>query len=296
MTAKTAPDGSPSSAPLPAIRNVIVPVDGSDFSERAIDPATAVAVRTQAAVTLVRVASSTSDRSAQAELRAAAEGRRGPPLAWRLLVGEDAGLAVGGYAEELDGSLVCMSSHGRGWPSSAFVGSAAAMVLTRTDRPLLVVGPSCKSEWDLAGMLVACVDGEPGSASMLPTAWAWAAALQAHLTVVTVAEPAPSPPRPGHRNRLHGPQGDAEAYIGVVTASLVGRGIDVTGHVVWDPVGVAPGLASWLAENPVGLLAISSHSRRRRPETPLGHTALRIIHASPVPVLVVPLRQEDDEE
>jgi nucleotide-binding universal stress UspA family protein len=207
---------------------------------------------------------------------------------WRFLTGDDAGVAVGELADETVGALVCMSSHGRGWPSSSVIGSAAAVVLAATGRPLVLVGPACREDWRLGGRLTACVDGEVGTEAMLPTAAEWSTALRAQLTVVTVAEPAPEPLRPGHTPFHHGPT-DPQAYLDRLSGGLGGTPDRVTGTVIWDPVGVTDGLEEWLGPDPVGLLVISSHGRRPRPESPLGHTARRIIHRSPVPVLVVPL-------
>jgi hypothetical protein len=218
-----------------------------------------------------------------------------------VLVGDDAGLAVGEYADEAGDAVVCMSSHGRGWPSSALVGSAAAVVLATTLEPIVLVGPSCHEDWALGGRLAACVDGEPGGEAMLPVASAWSTALRLSLTVVTVAEPAPPPMRPGHSGRHHGPPGDPQQYIDRLTGEAgQGGGIagpvtgDVRGQVIWDPVGVTDGLRLWFGDAPTGLLAISSHGRRPRLDTPLGNTALHIVHRSPVPVLVVPF--VDDAE
>jgi nucleotide-binding universal stress UspA family protein len=207
---------------------------------------------------------------------------------WRILTGDDAGVAVGELADETVGALVCMSSHGRGWPSSSFIGSTAAVVLAATGRPLVLVGPACSEDWKLGGRLTACVDGEAGTEAMLPTAAEWSTTLGAQLTVVTVAEPAPQSVRPGHTTRHHGPP-DPQAYVDRLAGELGGTPDPVTGTVIWDPVGVTDGLEAWLGPEPAGLLVISSHGRRPRPESPLGHTTRRIIHRSPVPVLVVPL-------
>ncbi|MDQ6617237.1 MAG: universal stress protein [Actinomycetota bacterium] len=216
-----------------------------------------------------------------------------------VLVGEDAGETIGEYVDHLDGSLVCMSTHGRGWPSSVFVGSAAAIVLARTDKPIILVGPHCQPDWKLEGNVVAGVDGRPGSALMLPAARAWASVLGLGLTVTTVSEPAPPSLRPEHAQRLYGSHGDADTYIQELVASLEGPDVAVTGRVIWDPLGPAVGLLSFIVDNgddasgSTGLLVISSHSQTPAPGVPLGRAALHIVHQSPVPVLVIPLPAQE---
>jgi nucleotide-binding universal stress UspA family protein len=269
------------------IREVVVPLDGSAFARRAAGPAAAVASALGAGVTYVHVMRSLPAAGAEEALRAEMAPPE-PSAGWRVLVGDDAGLAVGEFADESAGALVCMSSHGRGWPSSVLIGSAAAVVLAATEQPLLLVGPACREGWVLGGRLAACVDGEAGGEAMLSTATMWSTALGAPLSVVTVAEPAPPALRPGHTHRHHGPPGDPQAYVDDLAGTLDGTPEPVIGEVIWDPVGVADGLIGWLASDPGGLLVVSSHGRRPRADTPLGRTALHVVHRSPVPVLIVP--------
>jgi nucleotide-binding universal stress UspA family protein len=276
----------------PEVTEVVVPLDGSAFAARAIGPAAVVASAFGARTTYVRVTRAPVQPDEEADLRAETlPSQSGAD--WRLLVGDDAGVAVGEYADEAVGSLVCMSSHGRGWPSSAVIGSAAAVVLAATARPLVLVGPACRPDWELGGRLGACVDGEAGTEAMVPVAAGWSAALDVHLTVLTVAEPAPPGLRPGHSHLHHGPSEDPQGYVDRLVGRLGDASGPVDGMVIWDPVGVTDGLIEWLGDEPLGLLVISSHGRHSRPETPLGRTALHIVHRSPVPVLVVPLEDGD---
>jgi nucleotide-binding universal stress UspA family protein len=270
-----------------SIREVIVPLDGSEFALRAAGPARAVASGLGASVTYVHVVHSAAAPDAEEALRA----KMAPPepsAGWRVLVGDDAGLAVGEYTDETSGAFVCMSSHGRGWPSSVLIGSAAAVVLAATEQPLLLVGPACQEGWVLGGRLAACVDSDAGSEAMLSTAAMWSTALGAPLSVVTVAEPAPPALRRGHTHRHHGPPGDPQVYVDELAGRLAGIPEPVNGEVIWDPIGVSDGLIGWLGSDPGGLLIVSSHGRRPRADTPLGRTALHVVHRSTVPVLVVP--------
>ena len=184
------------------IDHLVVPVDGSTFADRALHPAQLLADRLHASLSVVTVIPASGHASS-----------RNSTVAAEVLIGDDAGETIGEYADQLTGSLVCMSTHGRGWPSSVFVGSAAAIVLTRTATPIVLIGPNCQAGWQAEGTVIVGVDGQPGSEMILATARAWASMLAMSLTVATVAEPAPAPLRPEHAHRLHGPQGDVDAYI-----------------------------------------------------------------------------------
>jgi nucleotide-binding universal stress UspA family protein len=265
------------------IDHVLVPVDGSPFADRALRPAQLLADRLHASLSVVTVISASGHASSQ-----------GSTVAAEVLIGDDAGETIGEYADHLSSSLVCMSTHGRGWPSSVFVGSAAAVVLSRTEAPIILVGPSYHAGWQAEGTILVAVDGNPGSEMILPDARAWASMLAMSLTVATVAEPAPAPLRPEHAHRLHGPQGDVDSYIAKLVAPLQGTDVEVNGQIIWDPIGPATGFRGVLVDGtravdgPVGLLAISAHSHKPPPGVALGQTALRIVHQSPVPVLVFP--------
>jgi nucleotide-binding universal stress UspA family protein len=274
---------------LAHIDHVVVPVDGSPFADRALLPAQSLADRLHASLSVVTVVSAPGHAPSGGSTAAA-----------EVLIGDDAGVTIGEYAERLAGSLVCMSTHGRGWPSSVFVGSAAAIVLTRTATPIVLIGPSCHAGWEAEGTVVVGVNGQPGSEMILPEARVWASMLGMRLTVATVVEPAPAPLRPEHAHRLHGPQGDVDSYIAKLVEPLQGTDVEVSGQVIWDPIGPATGFRGFFVDStraaggPNGLLAISSHGHKQPPGVPLGQTALHIVHQSPIPVLVFPFIEQTE--
>jgi nucleotide-binding universal stress UspA family protein len=263
------------------VERLIVPLDGSVFAERAVQPALKLAGRLGVEVTAVFVSRRRPDDEGPEVVASASRLWDGwtARVDTELLVGDDAGLAIAEYADRFVAPVVCMSSHGRRWPASTFIGSTASMVLARSHRPVIVFGPSMSDQWVLDGPVLACVDGHSGSEAMLPTALGWAALLGVSMDVVMVAEPAPVSLGPV----------DPSEYVASVARSLSGEVTEVTGTVIWDPVGVGSGLERRLRDRPGGLLAISGHSRPHRGDQPVGHHGLAIIHDSPVPLLVVPL-------
>ena len=275
----------------PAISQVVVPVDGSPFAEKAIGPGRVLAQRLHAPMTLITVVAPDELAKSSTPGPGDAPSPSSPIPGAEVVVGDDAGETIGAFADRVEGSVICMATHGRGWPASAFIGSAASTALARSDRPMVVVGPQCHPDWTLEGAtVVAAVDGQAGSEEMVPVAGQWAAQLGMGLTVVMVAEPAPTPLRAGS-----GPHGDPQAYLDKLVVSLGDVPVPVSGQVLWDPIGPADGLRSFLDAQPGGdqpargLLVLSSHGRSRRPGIPLGRTALRVVHESPVPCLIVPL-------
>src|ERR1017187_5277885 len=148
-------------AQTPAISQVVVPVDGSRFAEKAVGPGRELANRLHASLTLITVATPGSPAS---RLPAEPDEAAAPSSSLaeaEVLVGDDAGDTIGAFADRFEDCVVCMATHGRGWPASSFIGSAASTALARSDRPMVLVGPQCHPEWTLEGaMVVAAVDGQ----------------------------------------------------------------------------------------------------------------------------------------
>jgi nucleotide-binding universal stress UspA family protein len=111
------------------------------------------------------------------------------------------------------------------------------------------------------------------------------------LTVIVVAEPVPPPTR-GPTRRLFGPDGDAEAYLDSVIAQLPASGPAAGGkvraEVVYDPIGPADGVVSYVEEHPADLVVVRSHARTGVRRLTMGSVAAAIVHSNPSPVLVVP--------
>ena len=268
-------EGTTAQAP----RQVIVAVDRSPFADRALRPAVAVACRIGATVSELSVVGD-GDDVAGAEVPARRwDGTAVDPV---TVVGDNAGVAIVEYVAGRPDCLVCLASHGRRWPASSLIGSTAATVVAGSAQPVLVVGPSVEPAWDLGGRVVVCVDGDAVPPELLDVAVRWAGLLDARLDVVMVVEPVPA--SSGARR-----SDDPEAYMAGVVSSLQARVADVDGHVIFDTIGPAPGVRSWLHADPVGLVLVAGHARPGRAEIPLGHRAMQIIHSSPLPTLVVPV-------
>jgi nucleotide-binding universal stress UspA family protein len=144
-------------------KRILVTLDGSDLSERALQPALELAEKFEAQVTLLRVIAvdalvlATAGTGPQflhlrdmREERERAESEAylqaiqaqwratGVPIATRLAVGAPPEMIVQ-TAEQCDADLIVMSTHGRSGLNRFLYGSVAEAVLRGTQLPLLLI-------------------------------------------------------------------------------------------------------------------------------------------------------------
>lgn len=131
--------------------------------------------------------------------------------------------------------------------------------------------------------MFACVDGSSVSAQIVPVAARWATALGVPLRIVTVAEPALAGLDRREPYRGLGPNGDPRAYVDGLAHTWRGLDIEVSGHVVFDPIGPAEGIATELETTPCGLVAVTTHARTGLTRAVLGSRTTSILRHSPVP-------------
>jgi nucleotide-binding universal stress UspA family protein len=178
------------------------------------------------------------------------------------------------------GTLVCLSSHGRGGLAWAVLGSVAEVLLRTIDRPALVVGPRLAEGAGFGGRVVAGIDGSPESERTLEPARQWATMLGAPLWLIEVAPPGPPPEWVTH--------GDA-----METGHLANLARRIGGVEGWDvlhskdPAQALVDLAASRTE-PTGLLVLATHGRTGWDRLRLGSVTAATVRDATVPVLVVP--------
>ena len=286
------------------VEHIVVPLDGSEFAERALTVADHFAAALGASLSAVSVCESELGRTQMEEYYERLVRRTGRVgLDWALPIeNAEPGACIVSSASTYANPLICMATHGRGRLSTSVLGSVARSVLLESLRPTIVVGPHCSartdgtpaSKSDVAVPVVACVDGSPASATVLRVAVAWARRLQTNLDVVTVAEPAPPTMSDEQRyRRAHGPDVDATAYVNDIAATLQAEtGLLVTAHAVYNPLSAAAGVNEFLVKTQTRLLVVATHGRVGARQLMLGSQAARIVHDSTVPVLVAPVESE----
>jgi len=173
------------------VQRLIVPVDGSHESWRAIKVATALGRRCDAPVDVVEVVLTDSDIG-DAERRVF-DGVRDLGIddvevtAYVELATETVSASLAELLEGHPEATILMSSHGRG-RSAALLGSVTEDLLHREFGPLVVVGRKV-TEASFEGPVVVTVDGSELSEQALPLAAAWAIELGVPLWIVEVNEP-----------------------------------------------------------------------------------------------------------
>lgn len=267
---------------------VVVPLDGTAFSEGALTVARELSGVLDARIDLAGFGGGPGDEGAlqQRLLDVAAdypEAHIWTGVGWD--VAEALTLVVAGDER----ALVCMASHARHGVAGAVLGSVAAELLATWAEPVMLVGPSYDPSRRLgSGPVVVAVDGTPGSLPALPLAAAWADRLGVPLEIITVAEPVPEPPTGHHTHRHHGPGDDPEGYVEDLARQWRAPGRVVAAGALYDPVSVAGALTDYLAVRPASLAVLASRPRHGTSRAIFGSTANAVVHDSVVPVLVAP--------
>lgn len=254
-------------------KTVLVPLDGSTESMRAIPVATALAGRFDADLRLIAAqlpgGMTRTDWLDDAVAEAHVKGAKGEAV-WSLSVAD----AVGALADETNEPIVCMATHARTRLGHALFGSVAEDVVRALTIPAVLVGPKCRESWSPGGPLLVCLDGSDASDAIVPIAHEWAVALSAKVVLVHVFHPldVESATKP-------------EAVIGAAVERLAAD-VEVETRVLRGeyPVGTIVGLVDELS--PV-VVALATHGRTGLARVSLGSVATEVVRKSASPALVV---------
>lgn len=261
------------------VQHLIVPVDGSDASWRAVDVALTLARRADATIDIVEVVADDLG-AADAEIRLADRRSQhdtvGVDATIKVLV--TSGSVAAALGEEIEAhpeATFVMASHGRG-RSAALLGSVTEELLHTVYGPVLVVGPHC-APTDFDGPIIVAVDGSTAAESTLPLAAAWGIELRARPWIVEVAEPG------------SGTSGDtAESAYPVRLAHALGRD---SGHPVEFAVlrgsDVHAEIADFADSLHASMVVASTHGRTGMARFVIGSTAAAIVRHARCPVLLM---------
>lgn len=172
-------------------KRILVPVDGSRFSEQLVAPAAALARASGTPLALLRVTERADD---EADAKRYVDALAAPAGAEALCrPAADGGIAatIGEEARRVAGTLVALCSHGRSGTLQAVFGSVALEVLRALGEPLVMFRPQGEAQAMLprVGRVVLPLDGSKLSESVVPQAAALAKWLGARIVVVSVIEP-----------------------------------------------------------------------------------------------------------
>jgi len=244
---------------------VVVPIDLTDESARALPVAAAMARRAHGAVAALLVASPNGDHGLDRfEARAFLDAHGGNAVDVWIDEGDDVANAIATQAGE-NSTLVCMSSHGRSPLGELMVGSVATAVERQRAGPVMLIGPEVTDCREPRSLLVCCDD--TNAAALVPVAREWCEAMDLWPVVVHVQVPGE---RPGTRG--------ANRIAAALDAPVVVRVGSVPAWTIVD----------FAAEQPGALVMVATATTGRVARLWRGSTTRALVAKSPVPIVAVP--------
>jgi len=307
------------------VRSVLVPLDGSPFSEQALPLALSIARRAQAALEVAyvhqplqyyRIPSAVApqlDEQAQQDARAYLAsvvhrlGAQAPVAATPTLLLGTAADALHDHALARGIDLVVMTTHGRSPLSRFWLGSVADILMRRLPMPLLLVRPqepAPAAEPVLQRILIP-LDGSALAEQVLEPALAVGALMQAEFTLLGVVEPmleldddTPSPRLLGFgpalqaavRETRERQRTEATHYLEATAERLRSRSLRVQVRVV-TALNPAAAILDEAQARASDLIALATQGRGGLTRLALGSVADKVVRGATMPVLVCRPRQ-----
>jgi nucleotide-binding universal stress UspA family protein len=252
----------------------VVPLDGSDYSSRAVPVVSAWATRFDVDVFLTTTPATLDghDRTRVPSWLESLVAGLGDARVKAIVA--DVGDPVAGIdalLEEHPGAVVAMATHGRGTVATIALGSVAQRIVREVRVPTMLVGRSCVPS-PMTGPVVVCHDGSDAADAVLPVARAWAKKLELPIELVHVFHPLDV--------------ASAEAPTEAVHAARDFLGAETPVHVVRDssPANAIDAVAHRLGAS---LIAMSTHGRTGLARLALGSVAMGVVRASTCPILTI---------
>jgi nucleotide-binding universal stress UspA family protein len=269
MTGEAPSPGAPT-FPSAGYRAVLVTLDGSEHAERALEPGAWLAERFNAELHIL-AADIPRDERLWYERYLDAIVERRPGTVAHYVREPDVAKALRVLCRDLGPCVVCMATHGRS-RSAAVLGSTFTSVSAANLEPMVAIGPAAALPADDdPRRIVVCLDGSAGSEQVLSTAAAWARALGYSLSLVTVTEDGETTKVEEHLQSL------------AQRPELDGLAVDVLALEDSRPHAA---LVRHVSERPASMFAATTSARSGLDRVKVGSEVARIIHESPVPVLV----------
>jgi nucleotide-binding universal stress UspA family protein len=277
------------------IERLIVPVDESPESERAMPVAIRFAQRLNVQAELLAVANESTRAGLLRSRLARLAHEAGTPVngieVIEVVETDDIAPAISKHVITRHGSMIVMSGHGPTRTSGVLTDSLTAELLAE-GLPVVVVGPHAFARpADLP--IVACLDGSAESEQAIPVAAAWASALHVPLVLMVVElPPLDSVPQlfPVEAQQHF----DADVLLQRAAAEVTASWpeLNVRLHVVRYPWTVPEALSIYLRRHPAQLFAVATHIRSGWARLVNPSTTARIVRHLAAPVLVVPIQPE----
>jgi nucleotide-binding universal stress UspA family protein len=299
-------------------KSILVPLDGSPFTEYALPLAKSIAHRSGAMLDIARVhipgkslfiideALEDSHRKYEREYLNAVVKRlttdSGISVTSALLGGKIAN-ALNDHAVAINADLIVMTTHGQGTRTRFWLGSVADELVRKTAKPILLVRPSegietppdLTQEPVLRRILIP-LDGSELSEQILRHAMVLGNLMQAQYTLIQVIEPIipASYERTAYSIKLEHEwivpkQAEAETYLDSITkrirASAATMPLQIETKVL---ISERPAIAilEEASESRIDLIAMGTHGRGGLTRLLVGSVADKVLRGAPIPVLL----------
>jgi nucleotide-binding universal stress UspA family protein len=292
------------------IRSILMPLDGSRFSEMALPVALDLARKAHASLRLVMVhepilamvpawseKEDPEEHAHELEYLAgliAGVDLHGAASTYEVIVG-DARTALMETAEQTHSDLIVMATHGRGAFSRFWLGSVADHVMRHATVPVLLIRPLTGVGRTTNGCgyrnILVALDLSKASEAILEPVKAFARLNQGQLTLVNVVEPAGpmrSYPMPalGDPGRLEAQRTDAREHLDRLASQLRTEGLSVATRVVVG-AGIATQLLDLLQKGHFDLMALTTSGAGGLQRALVGSVADKVVRGAEKPVLVL---------
>jgi nucleotide-binding universal stress UspA family protein len=287
-------------------QTILIPLDGSDRSERALPYARRLADASGARLVLLRVVPPTlfPDRpDPEAEAKALSDASayvdafvpraEGDPSVEAIAYVGDAVAAIIDEAHARPATLIVMSTHGRSGVSRLAHGSVASEVIRRAQVPVLVVPRHCNRAWSTPApaRLLITVDGSELSHAILPPALDLARLLNADITLLRAVSPVKYIRVEGYEDPVAVPvegigEGEAEDYVNTLATGLRPKHGRIAVRVV-EGQNAASAIAYAAQDEAVDAVALATHGRTGLARLVLGSVAVAVVQDATVPVLLM---------
>jgi nucleotide-binding universal stress UspA family protein len=299
----------------PALRGILVPLDGSQLAEQALSVGAARARRTGATLHLVSVhepvplaamppdypmpVQDMETEAAEERLRylesvaAWTQAMLPTPVVTSVVTGHPAA-ALCEYVGSHEVDLVVMTTHGRGGLGRLWLGSVADRMLRHVASPVLLLHPEESLQPIEFRHVLVALDGEIEEPVLAAAEVLGCGGNGVRFTLTRVVEPAlpvltSLAARPAHlpADWTAKREVDARDYLSGLANRLGTQGWDVSWHLL-----VGRGVAGRVLElaDAIGAdaIVVGTHGARGLERLLLGSVAGEIVHGATVPVLVVP--------
>ncbi|MCX6043727.1 MAG: universal stress protein [Chloroflexi bacterium] len=301
--------------------SIVVPLDGSSFSEHALPSACALATRTGATLWLLHVHALSASpiyveglpvideklisqsrahafaylQQVQTRLLAAQPqlniAIKAIDRAIESIVQEPLGAFLATYIAATNPDLVVMTTHGRGGLARAWLGSVADTLVRLSHVPILLVQPT-EAAVDFGQAppvkhILIALDGSTFAEQILEPTLTLGRLLGAECTLLQVVEPL----FPVYNAVAHTQELDAagvqiaQRYLADIVQRFHREGLSVTTHVALAEQPAAAILA-YAQRHAVDLVALATHGRSGLPRLWLGSVGDKVLRGATMPVLI----------